>query len=205
MVRLKARIGGPIFLDRAAPIAIVGEGRLDTALPAPKRGCGLDPGGGAAERRAVDRREARWHRAFADHAMRAILVDKRRAAARFLARRAASSRTLRRRPPTRRRVVATRRCSRQGRRRRVQWSIAMRFIDQGHRRAGQESGCGPAERRRGARSTRLARGECAERSRRGSAARRCPGSHRVPARELHRPPHPRKRPSDLDPERFGCR
>jgi len=76
-------------------------------------------------------------RAFADHAMRLVLVDKRRAAARFLrTARGLLPNTAWRRSPAGRRVVWLRgRCRGEGGVGNFDGSVAMRFIDPGHRRA----------------------------------------------------------------------
>ena len=80
--------GGPVFLDRAAPQERTVQARdgLDAAIA---RAAGSE--GALTGWAAALRDDARWAdtkhagtAAFADHAMRVVLADKRRAAARFL-------------------------------------------------------------------------------------------------------------------------
>ncbi|HEV2250501.1 MAG TPA: hypothetical protein VGT60_08345 [Candidatus Limnocylindria bacterium] len=85
---IDAEHGGPIFLDETGPPerAMVAKGGLDAGLARAERSLGALMGWATALRD-----EARWAdvkhagtAAFADHAMRVVLADKRRAAARFL-------------------------------------------------------------------------------------------------------------------------
>ena len=80
--------GAPVFLDRTAPPerAVVAKGGLDAAIA---RSAGSEAA--LAGWAAALRDDARWTdtkhagtAAFSDHAMRVVLADKRRAAARFL-------------------------------------------------------------------------------------------------------------------------
>ena len=85
---IDAEHGGPVFLDRAAPPdrATVARDGLDAGIARAARSEDALAGWAAALRE-----DARWTdtkhagtASFADHAMRVVLADKRRAAARFL-------------------------------------------------------------------------------------------------------------------------